>query len=330
MKISVTGRGTFKRCAQQYHYYRVEQLTPIVTNTAFLTGRLHDETLEQWTLDPTINTDDALMENAKRALLSAVTTYKEQTGFNFTTSELQPYWDSVEMARAMMRMYTDYWKSPLPEGYTSIEAQQTIIRPIPGCEHERCKDCYHGAILSVHNDVTGVCSECNGTGYVTHELEGKLDGVIRKDSNNALFVREIKTYGSRPTDDTLSNNDQFLAYLWLLGGIVPPTQIAGVAYDGMWKRDHVPKGRQLDDLFLRTILTRSQHEIDMFEKQLAIEARVMYNATPYTNRRWEGCYDCGYKKICDAHWKGDDEDYIRKTFYTIRQRNEPELVQVEV
>lgn len=334
MRISVTERGTWKRCTDSWGYYRIDELVPIITSTAFIAGTLHHAGLEAWTNDPTLTAqqlDEVYMTLAKEEVLKACAVYKEQTGMNFMTTELEPYWEAVTLGRAMMKNYHEYHHTPLPPGFTPIQMEQTIVVPIPNAI-SNCKICINipdwGKAVNLPL-WSPQCRECNGTGQVQHYLEGKVDGVLTSNETGLYYVLERKTYGARPNADSLEYNDQFLGYDWLLGNIVGFENAVGIAYDGAWKRATPPKGRVMSDLFYRTLLTRSQHELKLFGEQLAVEAMAMYNTTRYTNRRWEGCYDCSYKKLCDAKWKGDDLESIKRVYYTKHIRGLDMLVATE-
>jgi hypothetical protein len=160
------------------------------------------------------------------------------------------------------------------------------------------------------------CSFCKGYGRVQLELEGTLDAIVTQDE--VYYPVERKTYNSRPNLDYLRHFDQGTAYAWMSRAL--GLKFGGIAYDGMWRRDKVPNGKKVDDLFLRTLLDRNDYELDMFYPQLVAELRDMHTAVLYPNRRWEGCYDCSYRRICDAQTKGEDLTYIRERFYTDREK----------
>ena len=150
-----------------------------------------------------------------------------------------------------------------------------------------------------------------------HELAGTFDGLMR-DQKGRMWILEHKTYKSRPNYEAMETNDQFLAYIWILTQLGVGT-VAGVAYDGMWKRAEPPKGKTFEDLFLRMSITRPQYEIESFGRLLALEINEMgSNPAIYLNRRWEGCFDCDFNKICYATQRGEDVDYLTQRFYTKR------------
>jgi hypothetical protein len=101
------------------------------------------------------------------------------------------------------------------------------------------------------------CPDCAGAGVQLHHLDMRFDGLLLDDSDR-LHILERKTYKNRPKLASLQTNDQFLAYMWgaeQLG----VGEIAGIAYDGLWRRDAVPKrNATFEDLFLRVTLRRLQ------------------------------------------------------------------------
>jgi hypothetical protein len=158
-----------------------------------------------------------------------------------------------------------------------------------------------------------------------HYLEGKVDGLIQH-SSGRIDVLEHKTYGNRPKQEDLQSNDQFIAYLWLVGQLgFNPHLDSCVAYDGMWRRKAVPRGRTFDELFARYTLTRSPAELEEFERFLPLELNDMaaQYARPddaYINRQWQGCWDCGVSDLCTAMSRGEQAqvDLLLKTKYTER------------
>jgi len=96
--------------------------------------------------------------------------------------------------------------------------------------------------------------------------------------------------------------------------------VGGMLYDGLWKRDHPPKGRSMDDLFLRALLFRPQVELEEFERHLKAEVLDMANDPAiYINRQWMGCWDCAFEPLCTAQSRGEDVEYIKRTMYTQRE-----------
>jgi len=235
---------------------------------------------------------------AQQDLARIRTQYHAQTGMNISEDELDATYENIKLGAAMMTNYKQHWKSPLDPEFIAIAPEQTVIVPIP---------------------------------YSPHQIEATLDTLLQHRRTGQLFVHERKTYGQRPTPETLNTSDQFLGYLWVAQqlGI---GQVGGIAYDGLWKRAVPPRGRTLDDLFLRLILTREPSELTRFEADLRAEAEEMANPNTYIylNRRWEGCYDCGMSKLCLAETRDEDTDYVRKEYYTARTRTKPAYEEMPV
>lgn len=298
MIISVTERGSFKRCRRQWWIGSFNGLakTPLFSKPALNLGSCWHKACELWLEGQpapcgrsdehehhgwtvTNVTDPAtppvttlcsgqlpgfhtIMDRVVQENQAAVEEAVHKAGQHIPPIEQASLNIQHELLTAMAMNYEAKWGSPLPEGFSNVKAEQTIVVPIPGTDHK---------------------------------LEATLDGLIRQDSTGDAYVLERKTYGRRPDEHSLMFNDQFIAYMWILRQLNIPTM--GVAYDGVWKRPAPPKGRVFDDLFIRFTLTHTNAELDEFERFLAEEANDMadarYNeARRYTNKRWEGCWDC--------------------------------------
>lgn len=320
MIISVTERGTFRRCRRLWDYTSLNRqgLAPLVPSTALELGTLVHQALAMWLLDD----KTALLDHFRTAALNEnnriIDAYKNLVGTIPTEEEMQPFFDGVELGMAMMQNYEKRWGEPLPSGFKLVYPEQEVQVAIPG---------------------------------TPHYLKSRLDGLVQ-DTNGKFYVLEHKTYGNRPNEIDLEMNDQFLAYLWILKQIdLGP--IGGIAYDGMWKRAQPPKGSTLNDLFLRTTLYRNEAELEEFGAFLSGEAieiallmdRSAYineanllengvvnheNGTTdegqpefvdvhmYPNRRWEGCRDCGFKELCLRQSRNEDPNIFKRTRYTRR------------
>jgi hypothetical protein len=187
-----------------------------------------------------------------------------------------------------MNNYKTKWGSSLPDGYTLLQPEQTVVVPIPG---------------------------------TPHHLEGTFDALIQ-DAGGRLLIYERKTYGNRPRVDALQANDQFGAYLWILTELdLGP--VGGLFYDGMWKRAWEGK-RGLDDLFMREVLIRSPEEIANIGLHIRDEALDM--AAPdlriYPNRAWQGCWDCQFERLCSAQDRGEDVEYIKARNFVERDKHD--------
>lgn len=324
MIISVTERGSFKRCRQQWEYssFNRQRLSAVSQPTALAFGTLVHKVHENWLESPAEDVQEIIMNVAADTLDVLQQNYIAAIGVPPDERELAGFGEQVELTQEVFANYQTRWGSSLPEGYTLMHAEQTIVIPIPGTEHQ-CTNVFHttGNLPDVQ------CPECKGpwtsAQVIPHYLEATLDGLM-KDAGDRLWVLERKTYNQKPRIEALQSNDQFLAYLWVVQQLnIGP--IGGVFYDGVWKRsrlDNRGKERDLDDLFFRTPLIRAPEELANFTTQLQYEVTDMAEAVAtgriYRNRRWEGCWDCSYERLCSAEFRDEDADYVRRTQYTKR------------
>lgn len=297
MIISVTEREEFKRCRRRWDYSSNNRqgLQPITPGVSLSLGTLIHAALADWTTQcyskvnggrMVIQPPDLVtifMQHGNEAVDAARTNYQKNVGVAPSDSELASLYESIELGMAMMKNYQDNWTWPFGTGRSLYSSEETYQIRIPGTDHY---------------------------------LKGKLDGIM-VDAHDRLWIVEHKTYSMRPKPQTLENNNQFLAYLWLLNQCVGDNlKVGGIAYDGMWKKAKPTKNEPLESLFCRFLLTRSEYELAEFERHLTMEAVDMYNVgqSVYYNRRWEGCYDCPYETLCAATSKGDDVDYVLTHF----------------
>lgn len=294
MIISVTERGTFKRCPQKWHYESRNglSLTPVVPPQALGFGTMIHEAHEQWLLRPSADPAVIVLEVADAAEKRIRAAYLKAVGAPASDEELITFYENVDLAREVIVNYKAYWGSSLPDGYELVQPEQTVLIPIPG---------------------------------TSHQLEATMDALIRNPAG-LLFVLERKTYGQRPKLDVLEMNDQFLAYGWAVSKL-GLGEVGGVLYDGMWKRRLEGK-RTLDDLFVRHVLTRAPQEYVNFERELAIEANAIArtHANPeanlYRNFQWQGCWDCSVRPLCLAEFRGEDANWVREVKFTTRESAE--------
>lgn len=329
MIISVTERGTFKRCHKQWDYAsrNRQAITPIIPPTAFSLGTLIHKAMQLWIENPTGSASDYFGKAAVLEIEAIKLRYRKFVGADISEPEIERLEDMFGLGHEMMMNYQEHWDSPLEDGFELVKAEQTIVVPIPNSEHV-CETC--GGVGFFFHEVdnkTGTedCRQCMGSGYDFHYLEGTLDAIIRDTRSGLLFVKENKTYGTRPKVEHLESNDQFTAYCWILSQL-DMGDVGGVAYDGLWKRPiHTERGpdRQLKDLFLRTLLTRSKAELKTFERELLLEVQEMANPNIYRNLKWDGCWDCQYKQLCLAEYRDEDADWIRKEYFMARQTDIP-------
>lgn len=322
MIISVTERGIFKRCRRMWDYssYSRQALEPVVNRPALVLGQLIHQTLADWMIEPNMEADRRYMQYVSAALEDIKARYRERIGANISEEELGETYEQVQLGLAMIKNYVAYWGTSLPEGYRLVQPEQTCLVPIPYTWHFECsnKDCNHMWMPGERSAPRcPICDEDPKTGEQNKHiwLEGTLDALVA-DPSDAVWVLERKTYMNRPNIDKLAQEDQFLAYCWLLEQL-NIGKVGGILYDGMWKRDVGPK-RPIEDLFLRQTLLRGDYEIAHFGEQLAREALDMIRPSIYPNRRWEGCYDCSFERLCTTETRGEDVDYIKSSFYKSR------------
>lgn len=318
MIVSVTERGTFKRCRQQWEYASRNRqgITPIQPASALALGTMVHKVHEAWLLEPDKDVEILVMEVAKTSRDELKEAYRKSVGAYPSDEEevMVQFFEQVMLVREMMTNYQAYWGASLPKGYTLVKPEQTVLVPIPGTAHACDAPVHQGSVLVPK--LTESCEQCNGTGTAYHYLEGTLDALIRNEQG-LLWVLERKTYGQRPRLETLEENDQFLAYVWILT-MLDIGPVGGILYDGMWKREATTK-RGLDDLFIRHTLTRTQAELRNFEIELRREVEDMVNPNIYRNFKWDGCWDCGFRPLCLAEYRGEDSEWIRNDRYTKRE-----------
>lgn len=358
MKVSTTERGSAKRCRQQWDYNSRNRmgLTRIVAPGPLALGTLVHSTLGLW-IEMTkryqsfvvagaaqsdaaramVLPDGALstlfLQYADASIKEARATYEKQVGTAMSDSELAPLFESVTQGRCMLDNYQARWGRPVPEGFDIIATEQRCVVPIPGTEHTE-------EWIQVQPDPVAhpYVWEPKLVKYPDvryHYLEGKLDAVLRERRSGKLYVLEHKTYGQRPREDVLFANDQFLAYHWILIQLAEqmefnPRDVAGVAYDGLWKRAAPPKivdGHKgtVHDLFCRRLITRPAQELIQFERMLALEVTELANNPPiYLNRTSDGsCFwGCSDNQLCLAMSRGEDYEWMLRSQYKRKEADE--------
>lgn len=337
--FSVTERGTFKRCRRRWNYASMNMmnLEPVLKSPALALGTLIHKVLPAWAngKDPL----DEYLTASAQLLIDISMHYQEIIGLKPSDNELEPIIEAIDLGRAMITRYVDYYKTPIPQGLYLVAAEQTITVDVPGTEHCKCLainenqepgagttgchnhelDCAYCSLYEDHciKDKCS-CVEC-------HKLEATLDGILRDEYDN-YYVLEHKTYDRRPNDQELGQNDQFLAYMWAIKHALPePVSVRGVAYNGLWKRKEIPKGKTLDDMFLRKTLLRSQAELDEFSRFLPLELNDMAYLSQHPELAYKtvppvgGCWDCtGFRNLCNAESRGEDLTFLLKN-YTHRE-----------
>jgi len=329
MIFAVTERGSFKRCARQalLTSKNGQHLEPLSAPLHFAVGSIVHRAQQLWLLHP----ETPLTEHALTASLEVqarvTENYRRAVGCAPSQTEMQETLTSVDMAVSMCENYQIKWGQPLPDEYTLIKPEQKVLIPVEATRHT-CRTCDGTGrellpFAAMQDKLEwATCPECDGTGEEVHYLSGTLDGFILHQSGR-IDVLERKTYKSRPKEEGLKTNDQFLAYVWLVTQLGITDQVPCLAYDGMWRRDKVPRGRTFDDLFLRVLVTRNRHELEEFERFLPIDLNNMADVYRHTekattHRRWQGCWDCSVEKLCTAMSRGEDTASLIAHSYTTR------------
>ena len=322
--ISVTERQLFKRCRRRWDYssFSRQSLSPVVNAPALDLGTLIHSTLAEWTADPSLSPLEIYEQHMTTLLKYTIDSYTQRIGCKPSQTELAPLLEAFNLGFSMIKNYHEYWHTPLPPGYTLIQNEQTVTTNIPGtciyaneaadvCLCDLC-ECY-----SPDDCIDDYVCQC-----CCHQLEATFDGVMA-DEHGQLFIIERKTYSRRPSIEELDRKDQFIAYMWALQRTFPNQFVVGVSYDGLWKRDKPPAGKQLSDLFLRRNLLRNQHELQEFEQELSLEALDMcdpnvriYKHEPVLG----GCWDCNFRPLCDAQSRNVNYNDVRKMYQVINRK----------
>lgn len=334
MLFSVTERQNAKRCPRMHRLSSKEgrHLGPIIPPVYLAVGSLIHKGSQLWLLDPSTSYEAHVMVAASQLIEKAEARYLKQVGCPISEEEKEPLWESLEFAKTMARNYQIRWGSPLPEGFTLIRPEQRAVVPVPGTEHE-CTEPQAAFTQGMHcyYESLDVCKRCDGSGVEMHYLDGRFDGLIQ-DAAGRIHILEHKTYNARPSDESLAHNDQFLTYMWLALqlGI---GDVAGIAYDGLWRRIEVPRGRQFEDLFLRRTVLRTRAELRELQRMLPNElnfmaAQLRAPEDPWINRRWQGCFDCSFDDkstrtgsrtgLCTAISRNENVEGVLNLYYTER------------
>lgn len=334
--FSVTERQNAKRCPRMHRLsakggqHLGLLLAPVYLNV----GTLIHKGSQLWLLDTErrLSYEDHVTLAAVELLEKAQARYLKQVGAPISSEEEEPLYEAIHFARTMAKNYEARWGTPLPDGFTLIRPEQHVMVPVPGTEHP-CPTCTDGTYYNALLDEKRPCVDCDGVGHQFHYLDGRFDGLIQ-DAAGRIHILEHKTYNARPNAIALQHNDQFLGYMWLAIqlGI---GDVAGLAYDGLWRRDKVPRGRTFEDLFMRHEIVRSRSELLEFQRMLPNELNMMaaqlaLPEDPYINRRWMGCFDCSFDDkrnqttgvsrtgLCSAISRRENVDAVKNLYYTTR------------
>jgi len=348
MIVSVTEVASYKRCRRQWTINSRNRwgLTRLVPSRPLGLGTLVHAALGDW-LElykkgesmPEQGLAYLFLGHAQEAIDEAKSIYARQTGAVLSDSELAPYMEIIQMGFSMMNNYQKRWGRPVPDDFEVVSTEQRFQVPIPGTLHDR-EWVWEPADAGASSDIPQVRSKgwmvervLDQPGY--HYLEGRLDGILQRRADGKLFTLEHKTYGQRPREDVLFAQDQFMGYHWGLLQLaaemdLDPALVAGVAYDGLWKRAAPPKSVDghigtLQDLFARRLITRPAQEIIEYEAFLAqIVTEMANNPFPYINRTSDGsCFwACSDNQLCLGMSRGEDTDHRLRTEYRVKPPDE--------
>lgn len=354
MLVSVTEIQTWQRCRRKRQLTSLSQegLTPLWPNKNLILGSWVHTAGEQWILE--WNTDPKAASNYPTLFAELVTraakdTYKEivkvydrKLHANPTERQEEEFWKNAALASSMCQNYQDYYKKPIPDGYELVRPEQQVVVPIPGTEYCNCTKTGFDKVACCEPVHPWQWKEaCEGHGCLTtHFLEGTLDAILG-DIADRLFVYERKTFGQHPNPRDLHRAWQFLAYVWILKQTVLHWQsnpslyevadlssvtVAGLLYDGLWKREHAPttgkyKG-SVESLFLRDYMDKTDEELEEFLKDLVATVMEMANPNTYISHHIPalgGCRDCDLIDVCDGITKGEDTRLLKRLHYVNRQ-----------
>jgi len=325
MLVSVTEIQTWLRCRRQHYLSSLskENLTPITPKPALALGSLIHKAGELWILDenPTSTPTkfkDIFISQAAQARLAFANLYLSTFNRLPTQSEQDELLGMEVLGMHMCQNYQDFYKTPIPHGYTLVRPEQQVVVAIPGTEH--CVNPY------CNKPTDGYCTAGPSCGPIEpHYLAGQLDAVLG-DLRDRLFVYERKTFGRRTHPIHLNRAWQFKAYNWILRQTTN-SEVAGILYDGLWKRHGTEPSWQgahpkytLADLFLRHYMQHSMSVLEEFEVGLTAIVNEMANPNtqPYPHVPWQTCTDCSYLELCDAITMDEDTEQIL-THYTHRE-----------
>lgn len=350
MHVGVSERGMWERCRTKWDYgsFNRQSLGKVMPPVALSLGHMVHEAFRMWQENTEHKLKDFFLIASKDEIERMVSSYTAKVGVRPSQQEMAPIAEAVQLGLAMMENYQTYYGSPLPQGFTLVQPEQQVSIPIPGSEYDHCHSDYvDWAELANGNNNAGteqlaihhkydhptltyeeIVSTANTRHSHLHYLDGRMDAIVR-DASGLLYIIDHKTYSQRPRLSTLRFNDQFLSYTWMLSKL-DIGDVAGIAYDGLWKRAFPPKGKTMADLFTRILLPRTPFELQRFERDLALEVMDMANDPAiYPTRRWQGCWDCIFDPLCQSDLLGEDSDYIRETMYVKHDSDHSPIMETE-
>lgn len=289
----VTEIMSFKRCKRQWWLTSSNglRISRIVPSAAFSLGTAIHETFRAWLPHPEQEPVMLFMAAAEAEIAKVRRQYHARNRVGISDVELGPMLDQVKFGARMMDNYKGYWGSPLPDDCVLVaQPEQEVRVPIPG---------------------------------TPHFLQGHIDAII-KNKFGKLLPLDHKTYEKRVRLEVLHTNEQFIAYIWIMQQL-DMGPVGGLAYDGMWKRTDVPKGRVLDDLFWREKISPPDAVLAEYGRELAAVATEMASDPYITHARtWNGScfYGCGVEQICNAMSRDENFEYLIQSSEIYRIRPE--------
>lgn len=340
MKFSVTDIENFKRCRRKWHLTSISDnrlgLEPMMSESVALDlGTLFHKTMADWITDFSLDPSFLFLGHANTRMTECIANYTAIVGCAPSDEELDKLFEAIDLGKTMVENYKNYHKIPLPKHMTYKAPEQAVEILMPGTEHD-CEVCYgrgnyQQTIInpdgSIASSIEIICETCNGTGIVYHYLTCTFDGLLQ-DMRDNVYVLEHKTYATTPNINVLKRTDQFCGYLWVANQVGKELgwKVAGLAYDGVLKRKTPPRGKTVDDMFIRKVLDRSDTAMEHWQTQaaqcmneMAVMPTDIYDGVLYPHIPFQGCWDCKVKKICDAVDEGEDWQYIAKTGYVRRK-----------
>lgn len=326
LKFSVTEIMGYMRCPQLWQLTSLNTyaIEPVMKSPSLDFGTIWHATLAHISkADPNEQASLAYWQSVYKhysdaTLSRTIMHYTAQVGAAPDPVELTKVLAAINVGKYMLDSYYQYWGSPIHANTQLIQVEQALTVQIPGAQYTT-----------------------PGGLKIPIFLECTIDGALA-DANGNTYVLERKTFGDHPIAGELERNFQFLCYIWAAQQVFGLSSLRGLAYDGVWKRDHIVKNRTIDDMFLRKLLTRSQTEIDTLAPTLAqvtqsMAAHILDNVPVYrVIPAVGGCRDCRFifkmQPLCDKIWLDGDtiddpEPYtgfnmLRKAEYGRREKTD--------
>lgn len=335
MIVSATENQGYDSCHRRHHYSSLNGLgleRPMPPQ-ALILGTLIHATLADWSLEYSRGCTylgrgseiwDMHWANAETFIRDRYQTHNNTAMLDADFDE--SYGTPVgTLGGEMVKGYEAVYKRPYPLGYDLLAVEQPIVVPVQGTEHCECyddldrpRDCgcslakVRGRSCKRVTRTRCECArrqcECRDLDY----LECTFDQVL-VDSSGRILVPDHKTFGRHPSPMEIQRSDQFRAYTWAAGKTWGEHEVAGVYYNGLWKRNPQapPKGRTRDECFHRTLVLYAQEEIAEWEYFLPTriariaESRIHPELRDPT-RSWSTCPNCSFQDMCDADSRQED------------------------